>query len=120
MKKSKVVALFGDSLFIDSIEASLQASHELGLVRVHSSVTDVVERLKVLGPDLIIFDSLDPMLPFVVPFLRDRPDIPLLCLDVDCSRVTVVAGEHYLARSASDLAHLIELQTNQREVAWAA
>ncbi len=114
------MALFGDSLFIDSIEASLQASHELGLVRVHASVGDVVERLKILGPDLIIFDSLDSTLPFVVPFLRDRPDVPLLCLDVNCSRVTIVSGEHYLARSASDLANLIERQTVNREVAWAA
>jgi len=120
VKKSRVVALFGDSLFIDSIEASLQASRELGLVRIHSSVTNVVERLKVLGPDLIIFDSMDPRLQFVVPFLRDRPDIPLLCLDVHTSRVIVVSGEHYLARSASDLANLIELQTNHHEVAWAA
>ena len=120
MKKSKVVALFGDSLFIDPLEASLQASHELGLVRIHSSVNNVVERLKVLGPDLIIFDSFDATLPFVMPFLRDRPDIPLLCLDVNTSRVTVVSGEHYLARSASDLANLIQLQTNHNGVAWAA
>lgn len=114
------MALFGDSLFIDSIEASLRASHSLGLVRIHSSVNNVVERLKVLGPDLIIFDSMDQTMQFIVPFLRDRPDVPLLCVDVDTSRVIVVSGEHYLARSASDLANLIERQTNHHEVAWAA
>lgn len=120
MSQSRVVALFGDSLFIDSLEASLQGSRELGLVRIPSSAPNAVERLKVLGPDLVIFDSMDPMLHFVVPFLRDRPDIPLICLDVDSSRVIVVSGKHHLARSASDLAHLIQLQTNHHEVAWAA
>lgn len=120
VKKSRVVVLFGDSLFIDSIEASLQGRRDLGLVRIQSSVNDVVEKLKVLGPDLIIFDSMDSRIQFVVPFLRDRPDIPLLCLDVDTSRVIVVSGEHHLAPSARDLANLIELQTNHHEVALAA
>lgn len=120
MSKSRVVALFGDSLFIDSIEASLQGSGELGLVRIHSSSPNAMEKLKLLGPDLIIFDSMDSTLQFMVPMLRDRPDIPLLCLDVNCSRVIVMSGVHYLTRSANDLADLIQLRTNQREVAWAA
>jgi hypothetical protein len=119
-KASKIVALFGDSLFIDSIEASLQASCDLGLVRIHESVGNALERLKLLAPDLVIIDSLGPTLQLMMPFLRDRPDIPLLCLDVDCSRVIVMSGQHHMAKSASDLAHLIQLQTAPQEVAWAA
>jgi hypothetical protein len=114
------VALFGDSLFIDSLEASLQSSRDLGLVRIPASVGNAVERLKTLCPDLVIIDSLGPSLQYVVPFLRDRPDIPLLCLDVDCSQVIVLSGQHHPAPTASALAHLIELQTAAPEIAWAA
>ncbi|MEJ2209571.1 MAG: hypothetical protein P8129_11110, partial [Anaerolineae bacterium] len=67
MQAKRVIALFGDSLLIDTVEASLQIWQGLGVVRVQSTTADALERLKALCPDLIIFDLNDPNSQLVVP-----------------------------------------------------
>ena len=114
MTKQRVVALYGDSLLIDTIEASLQDNQELGLVRIHASVDDVLPRIKALCPDLVILDMQDPHTQFILPFFREEPSVPLLCLDVSCSKVVALTCKHFTAVSASDLAQIIRLQTGGR------
>jgi hypothetical protein len=114
MTKQRVVALYGDSLLIDTIEASLQDNQELGIVRIHASVNDVLARIKALCPDLVILDMQDPHTQFVLPFFREEPGVPLLCLDVSCSKVVALTCKHFTAVSAADLAQIIRLQTGGR------
>jgi len=45
MKKRPLVVLLGDSLLIDTVEATLGDNQDLGVVRMHTTVTDVGERL---------------------------------------------------------------------------
>jgi hypothetical protein len=116
MKKKQVVALFGDSLLIDTVEASLKNKEELGIVRIQNSVRDVTERLKALSPDLIILDSSDPDTQSLFPFFKEQESVPLLCLDVSCSTVVALSCQHYTARTANDLTHVIQMQTAQRPV----
>jgi hypothetical protein len=111
MTRQRVIALFGDSLLIDTIEASLQDNKELGIVRIHASVNDVLGRIKALCPDLVILDSQDPHTQFILPFFREESSVPLLCLDVSCSKVVALSCQHYTAVSANDLAQIIRLQT---------
>jgi hypothetical protein len=117
MKKKQVVALFGDSLLIDTVEASLRNKEELGIVRIQNSTNDVTERLKALSPDLIILDSNDPNHHSLFSFFKEQASIPLLCLDVSCSTVVALSCQHYTARTSSDLTHVIQMQTAQRPVA---
>lgn len=111
MRKQRVVALYGDSLLIDTVEASLQDNHELGIVRIPAAADNVLERIKALCPDLIIVDTQDPDTQFILPFFRDEAGVPLLCLDASCNKVVALSCQHYTAKSGSDLAHLIRLQT---------
>jgi hypothetical protein len=111
MTKQRVVALFGDSLLIDTIEASLQDDQELGIVRIHASVNDVLARIKALCPDLVILDMQDPHTQFILPFFQEESSVPLLCLDVSCSKVIALTCKHFTAVSAGDLAQIIRLQT---------
>ncbi|MGC9333941.1 MAG: hypothetical protein ACP5JJ_07330 [Anaerolineae bacterium] len=111
MAEQRVIALYGDSLLIDTVEAGLQDNQDLGIVRIHATVENVLERIKALCPDLIILDTQDPHTQFVLPFFREESGVPLLCLDVSCSKVVALSCKHYDAVSASDLAHVIRLQT---------
>jgi hypothetical protein len=117
MQAKRVIALFGDSLLIDTVEASLQIRQGLGVVRVQSTTADALERLKALCPDLIIFDLNDPNSQLVVPFFRDHHGTPLLCLDVTCSKVLALSCHHYTATSACDLERLIYQETAHGAVA---
>jgi DNA-binding NarL/FixJ family response regulator len=111
MAAKRVIALFGDSLLIDTVEASLQNSHNLGVVRVQTASADALDRLESLSPDLIIFDLNDPNSHLVIPFFRDHQSTPLLCLDVTCSKVLALSCQHHTATSALDLQRLIYQET---------
>lgn len=112
MEERQLVVLFGDSLLIDTVEASLEDNPNVGMMRIHATVPDIEERLKTLCPDLIILDLNAPDSGQIIPVLWDQPGVPLLCLDITCSKAIVLSSQPYTARTAGDLAHLIEMQTS--------
>ena len=86
MENRRIVVLVGDSLLLDTVEASLGERREFGVMRIYTTVTNIAERVKSLYPDAIIFDWDTPHLGFVLSFLKDRPGVPLLGLDVTRSK----------------------------------
>ena len=107
MEERRLVVLFGDSLLMDTVEANLEDTQELGVMRIHATVPNVGERLKALSPDVVIFDFDAPHLQFIIPFLREQPGVPLLGLDVACSKVVAMSSQHYTTVTANDLTQLI-------------
>ena len=110
MAEQRIVALYGDSLLMDAVEASLEDNQELGVIRIHTTVSNVVECLRSLNPSLIILDMNDPHSRLMVSFLRDLPTVPLLCVDVTTSKVIALACQEYTVLTADDLAQVIHLQ----------
>jgi chemotaxis response regulator CheB len=115
MPVQQVVVLYGDSLLMDTIEASLGQRPDLGVLRIPSSLNDATERIQSLGPDLVIFDLDDPHSNFAIPFLRRKPGVPLLGLDLTSSRVLAFSSQQYTTLTARDLAHVIETQAEPAE-----
>ncbi len=107
MKKDCLVILFGDSLLMDTVEASLSDSPEFGIIRFHTTVSNVAERLQTLCPDLVVFDINSPIAQFALSFLKEQPSVPLLGLDVTCSKVVSLSCEHHAVLTADDLADVI-------------
>ena len=114
MEKRQIVVLFGDSLLMDTVEAGLEKIKELGVIRIHTSIPDVVQRIEPLSPDLVIFDLDLPNSQFLLPFLRTLPGIPLLGLDVTCSRVIALSSRQYTTLTVHDLARVIHMQTQSQ------
>ena len=80
-RTQKVVALFGNSLLMDTVEASLEERREVGVIRLHTTVEGAAIHIKSLRPDLVIVElgeELKQLIPFLVRLNRD---IPVLCLD---------------------------------------
>jgi hypothetical protein len=108
MQKQRVVALYGSSLLIDIVEASLGNNKELGVVRVEGPSSSAVEHLKSLHPDLIVVDSSEPDSQFVLSFFKDRAGVPLLCLDPNCNKAMILSCQHYTSLTTSDLTDLVQ------------
>ena len=111
MDNQRIIVLFGDSLLMDTVEASLGENPELGVMRVHTNVPDIGARLKSVQPHLVIFDWDTPHCQFVLPFLREQSGIPLLGLDVTCSRAIMLCSQEHTILTADELAELIQTKT---------
>jgi hypothetical protein len=114
MGNQRLVVLFGDSLLMDGVEASLAVMPELGVMRIHTTVQDVRECLMSLRPDLVIFDWETSQAQLLVSVLRDQPGVTLLGLDVTSRKVVVVSSHQFTPLTADDLAQVIQKQTSQR------
>jgi hypothetical protein len=104
----RLIVLYGDSLLMDTVEASLEANHDLGLMRIHATVADLGGRLESLCPDLIIVDLNTSHSHQVIPFLWNHPGIPMLGLDVTYDRVVALSSEQHEVQSVGELAELVE------------
>lgn len=108
METQKFFALFGDSLFLDAVEAFLVDVPQAAVVRIHPSVTDLASRLLSFDPDLVIVDLNAPNLHFVVPFVKQRPGVPILGLDFACKQAILLTSRLYTAPTADDLLAIVE------------
>ncbi len=112
MENRRIVVLIGDSLLMDTVEASLGENQAFGVMRIYTTVTGIADRLKSLYPDAIIFDWDTPHLGFVLSFLKNQPGIPLLGLDVTCSKVIALFSEQHLTLTINDLARVVKAHTS--------
>ncbi len=110
MENSRLVVLFGDSLLVDGVEASLRASQSLSVMRILDAVTDLRKCLQSLQPDMVIFDWDTPQAQLIVSVLRDQPGVTLLGLDVHSRKVVLVSSHQYTPLSARELVQVIQAQ----------
>jgi hypothetical protein len=108
MKDRRTIVLVGDSLLMDTVEASLGDSQEFGVMRIYTTVTDIAKCLESLCPDAIIFDWDVPQAEFVLSMLRNRPGIPLIGLDVTCSKAIALFSEQHITLTVNDLAEVVK------------
>ena len=106
------VALYGNSLFIASIQASLSNTADLDVVRLETSLPDSLARLTKLAPDVVIFDVAEKNSEFAMAVLQAHPGLPLIGLDLGrANEVLVLSGQQRRAFTANDLTEVILTQT---------
>lgn len=111
MSEYQLVVLLGDSLLMDTIEASLRKERTLSVVRIQSDVKNWQACIEVLCPDLVIFDWGTPRAQIALSLLRDQPGMPLIGIDITTNNVTVLNSRQCTPLAANDLAEVIRLQT---------
>ena len=116
MKNQRTVALVGDSLFMDTVEASLKSQRGMDVIRIQGYVGDVKACVESVNPDLVIFDWDTYYSRFVMLMLKDQPGIPFIGLDVSSRKVIVMSSQQYTPLTVNDLTHVIQLYTPQPEV----
>jgi hypothetical protein len=109
VEEQRTAALYGSSLFMAGLEASLKAIRGLVVVRIDTTRPDAVDNLAVLCPDVVIFDLDAPHAQFVVSFLSEHPGLPLVGLGLTSDRVVVLSSQQYTAQTTRDLARVIQI-----------
>ncbi len=120
MDEKRLVVLYGDTLLIDGVEASLATRNGLDVIRVDTTIANVGQHLKTLAPDLVIFDLDTPVAELsklIVPLLQKQPGIPFICLDAQHCEVVTLACEQHTAHSTNDLVEIIRRQLPHAEYA---
>lgn len=107
MNKQQLVVLLGDSLLLDSVEASLTHQDMLSVLRLRTAAPEVTERMDTLRPELIIFDLNAPNFRSLMPFLRMQPSVPLLGLDINTQQAIGLSAQTHTVVGADELQHVI-------------
>ncbi|MGE5256903.1 MAG: hypothetical protein ACM3KE_09545 [Hyphomicrobiales bacterium] len=110
----RVLALCGESVLIEGIEASLQDREGVEIVQLEPCQPGTVQVLGGLSPDIIIFDLTPIQLSCAFTFLRTYPDIVLIGLDIDCDRALFLSAEWLMLPSVADLMQVIEARLQVR------
>ena len=100
------VVLYGNSLALSGVGASLEAHPGLRLVRVDAKGASA-EALGDLEPDVVVFDLATARPDVVELWTRDRPVLPI-GVDLLKHQVVVFSGESARAATTDDLLRIIE------------
>ena len=103
-----VLALCGESLLIEGIEASLRDREGVEIVHLNTSQPTAVQALDTLSPDIIVFDLTPSQLSNVFTFLRTHTNAVLIGLDLDRDQALFLSGEWCMLPSVADLMQVIE------------
>jgi hypothetical protein len=101
------ILLFGRSLFIASLQASLETVPGLETQNVEANLDRLQERLIDWKPDVLIFEMTGiDQIPSVA-MLRKFPNLLLIGVDREINELFVLSGHHQQAFSSTDLVKVI-------------
>jgi hypothetical protein len=107
MADHRRVLLYGNSIILGSVGASLQRAGGFELTQVSPPLPGVSE-LETLDPEVILFDAENGEPDAAFALLRNRPGLLLLSVDPDGNIVRLWSERQYQELSTMDLAALIE------------
>ena len=102
------VLLYGNSLVLGGISASLQGESQFEVVRISHSLPDT-SGVEALAPDVIVFDSEIPGSAAAFSALESHPDLIILGVSPDHNIVRLWSSREYSELSTKDLKSLIEV-----------
>jgi hypothetical protein len=104
LKKTRVV-IYGNSLFLDGVEANLSRRAEFALSKVDSAQPEALSLLLSLEPDVVIFDAKQEQ--SLGALLHRRRSLLLIGLDLRSKQAAVLTNRQRRVRRADDLVDLI-------------
>lgn len=114
VKGVRVIALCGESLLIEGLEASLQDHEGVEIVRINTSPPTAVQLLDNLRPDIIVFDLTPSQLSCVFTFQRTHTDVVLIGLDIHSDLALFLSAECRMLPTVADLMQVIEARLQVR------
>ncbi len=118
MSGRRRVLLYGNSLVLCGIAASLVGEDEFEVIRLPEPLMHLSEATA-LDPDVIIFDTETSGSAVLFSALENRPDLLLLGVSPDKNVVRMWSGQEHQELSITDLTALIEAGPSRAAVAGA-
>ena len=111
----QTVTLYGNSLVVSTIGASLHGCREFQVQHVDPAMPGVKQRLSDLQPDILIFD-LAVMPPEVaIRLWKIQPHLLLIGIDLAADRMIVLSDRSACALTTGDLLQVIERHAGEAE-----
>lgn len=110
VKDKPTIALYGNSMFIAGVAASLRHVEDIDVVRLPPSRKDIEDQLYVSYPDAVVIELNESHADFAIAFLRKHPGLPLIGLDLDSNCVFVLHSRCSTATDVQQLADMIQMQ----------
>ncbi len=106
------VLLYGESLILDAVGATLQQYPQLEIIALASSRATIQE-LAALAPDAIIFDVAGAHPDAALSLLAARPWLALIGIDPSTDQMLLWSGQHSRALTMQDLVQVIDTPPDQ-------
>ena len=105
--EKKRIILYGKSVIMGTVGASLQSYPELEVIPFGPHLAEAQD-LKALDPDVILFDLQSCCPESALSLSVQRPELVLIGIDPDSDRLLVWSGKHAHALSTRDLVSVIQ------------
>jgi hypothetical protein len=103
----RTVVLYGNSLVVSSIGASLQGRADLQVSSVDTTRPQAEERLRALQPDVVIFDLAAARPEFAIDLWQAQPHLLLIGVDLLTHRALMLSGQPSHLLTLDDLLQVI-------------
>jgi hypothetical protein len=103
----RTVAIWGNSLVLSSIRASLERRAGLRVLPFDAATPGATEQLRAAHPESIIFD-LGSKPDSAVSLWKAQPDVQLIGVDVSADQALVLSGRSSHVLTIDDLVQIIE------------
>jgi len=103
----KRVVLYGKSLVISTIGASLQGCPDIQLLPVDPAMPDVQDHLRRLHPDVVILDQTAIQPDFPVALWKVQPELMVIGLDLMNGTALVLSNQPAQVLTTNDLIQLL-------------
>jgi hypothetical protein len=113
MEQRQRVILYGDSLILETVGASLQKRPQLEVIAL-SNPCPSAEQLAAMKPDVILFDMGTPRPEAAFSLLATCPGLLLVGVDPDRNRAVAWSGQQLCELSTSDLVEVIRCQSQKK------
>ena len=110
MEKHRRVCLYGKSILLSTVGASLQRFPDIEIIALSPPLPDTLE-IAALAPDVIIFDIQTSHPDPVFPLLTTLPNLMLIGIDPDSDHFTLWSGQQVPVISTQDLMQAIRKKT---------
>ncbi len=104
------VALYGNSLVVSSIGASLKGRAGLQVCSVDATPPGAAEQLSALQPDVVIFDLAMAQPEFAIALWKVQPRLLLIGVDLTTGQALLLSGQPSHLLTIDDLLQVIESQ----------
>lgn len=104
------VVLYGKSLVMSTVGASLQGCPDIQVLPVDPSMPDVQGHLRTLQPDVVILDQAVIQPDFSVALWKVQPELLLIGLDLTTGQALVLSSQPARVMTTDDLVQLLWLE----------
>ncbi len=107
-KNEKIIVLYGNSLVMSGIAASLERRRQWQLHQISAAAPNLFSQLRALHPDVLIFDMAAGLPAVSLALLREHSHILLIGVDLSCYEIFQWTIRRVQTLTTEDLVRVIQ------------